>query len=47
MLASGEPLFQQGDTATAIYRVESGPVRLTRRTIDGHLVILYSYSAAR
>ena len=42
VLAAGERLFQQGDPATAIYRVESGRLRLIRRTIDDHLVILHT-----
>ncbi|WIM09242.1 Crp/Fnr family transcriptional regulator [Enhydrobacter sp.] len=41
-LANGEPLFRQGDPVTAIYRVESGRLRLVRRTIDDHLVILHT-----
>ena len=40
-LAPGELLFNQGDPATAIYRVETGQLRLVRRTIDDHLVILH------
>ena len=32
VLASGELLFRQGDPAAAIYRVESGRLRLIRRT---------------
>ena len=35
-LAAGEPLFVQGDPAAAIYKVESGQLRLVRRIIDGH-----------
>src|SRR4249920_3884440 len=41
-LASGELLFSQGDRAAAIYRVESGQLRLIRRTVDDHLVILHT-----
>jgi CRP-like cAMP-binding protein len=41
-LARGEPLFSQGDASAAIYRVESGRLRLTRRTVDDHLVILHT-----
>jgi CRP/FNR family transcriptional regulator, dissimilatory nitrate respiration regulator len=41
-LAAGELLFRQGDPAAAIYRVESGRLRLIRRTIDDHLVILHT-----
>src|SRR6516165_12080581 len=42
VLASGELLFRQGDPAAAIYRVESGRLRLIRRTADDHLVILHT-----
>ena len=42
VLASGEPLFRQGDRAAAIYKVESGRLRLIRRTVDDHLVILHT-----
>ena len=42
VLAAGELLFRQGDRAAAIYRVESGRLRLTRRTVDDHLVILHT-----
>ncbi len=41
-LDANEPLFMQGDPAAAIYKVESGQLRLVRRTIDGHLVILHT-----
>jgi CRP-like cAMP-binding protein len=41
-LAAGEILFRQGDRAAAIYRVESGRLRLVRRTLDDHLVILHT-----
>jgi CRP/FNR family transcriptional regulator, dissimilatory nitrate respiration regulator len=41
-LAPGELLFRQGDPAAAIYKVESGRLRLVRRTIDDHLVILHT-----
>ena len=41
-LAAGEVLFRQGDRAAAIYRVESGRLRLVRRTLDDHLVILHT-----
>ena len=41
-LASGELLFSQGDRAAAIYKVESGRLRLIRRTVDDHLVILHT-----
>ena len=42
MLARGELLFRQGDRAAAIYKVESGRLRLIRRTVDDHLVILHT-----
>lgn len=41
-LAAGELLFRQGDPAVAIFRVESGQLRLVRRTTDDHLVILHT-----
>lgn len=41
-LAAGEVLFEQGDRAAAIYKVESGRLRLVRRTIDDHLVIFHT-----
>ena len=42
VLASGELLFRQVDRASAIYKVESGRLRLIRRTVDDHLVILHT-----
>jgi CRP-like cAMP-binding protein len=42
VLAPGELLFRQGDPAAAIYKVESGRLRLIRRTVDDHLVILHT-----
>ncbi len=44
-LETGEELFQRGDRAAAIFAVESGRLRLVRRTIDGQLVILHTASA--
>ena len=41
-LAPGELLFRQGDPAAAIYKVESDRLRLIRRTVDDHLVILHT-----
>jgi CRP/FNR family transcriptional regulator, dissimilatory nitrate respiration regulator len=41
-LSAGEALFRQGDRAAAIYRVENGRLRLIRRTVDDHLVILHT-----
>ena len=41
-LGAGEALFNQGDPAVAIYQVESGRLRLVRRTSDDHLVSLYT-----
>jgi CRP-like cAMP-binding protein len=40
-LASGEELFSQGASARAIFALESGRLRLLRRTVDGHLVVLH------
>jgi CRP/FNR family transcriptional regulator, dissimilatory nitrate respiration regulator len=42
VLAPGDLLFGQGDRALAIYKVESGRLRLIRRTVDDHLVILHT-----
>jgi CRP-like cAMP-binding protein len=42
LLAPGELLFRQGDRAAAIYKVESGRLRLIRRTVDDHPVILHT-----
>ena len=44
-LTDGEVLFRQGDSASAIYRVESGRLRLVRRTVDDHLVVLHTARA--
>lgn len=41
-LVAGESLFHQGDAAAAIFVVESGELRLVRRTIDGRLVTLHT-----
>ena len=41
-LAVDEPLFQQGDPVSAIFEVVSGRLRLVRRTIDDHLVVLHT-----
>jgi CRP-like cAMP-binding protein len=41
-LAPGEFLFEQGNRASAIYKVESGRLRLIRRTVDDHLVVLHT-----
>ena len=35
-------LFRQGDEATAIYLVDSGRLRLERRTSDGRLVVIHT-----
>ncbi len=40
-LAAGETLFRQGDRATAIFRVESGRLRLVRHLPDGSHVTLH------
>jgi CRP/FNR family transcriptional regulator, dissimilatory nitrate respiration regulator len=42
VLGRGELLFRQGDRAAAIYKVEGGRLRLIRRTVDDHLVILHT-----
>jgi hypothetical protein len=42
VLAPGDLLFRQGDPAAAIYKVESGRIRLIRPTVDDHLVILHT-----
>ena len=39
-LARNEVLFRQGDRVTAIYFVETGRLRLERRTFDGRLLVL-------
>jgi CRP-like cAMP-binding protein len=43
--AAGESLFVQGDPASAIFCVESGVVRLERKTVDGRLLVLHSAHA--
>lgn len=40
-LATGSPLFHQGDTARAVYAVASGTVRLERHTVDGHTIVIH------
>ena len=42
VLAPNDLLFRQGDRAAAIYKVESGRLRLIRRTVDDHLVTLHT-----
>jgi CRP-like cAMP-binding protein len=44
-LAAGDKLFQAGDRAVAIYRVEIGRLRLIRRTADDRLVVLHTARA--
>ncbi len=44
-LAAGEPLFYRGDRAAAIYRVESGRLRLLRPAVDGRLGVLHTARA--
>jgi CRP/FNR family transcriptional regulator, dissimilatory nitrate respiration regulator len=39
-LARNEVLFRQGDKVSAIYFVETGRLRLERRTFDGRLLVL-------
>jgi CRP-like cAMP-binding protein len=40
-LAAGDALFRQGDPAVAIFRLESGQVRLLRHTEDGSSVVMH------
>ena len=40
-LAPGEAVFRQGDRATAVYRVETGRVRLVRHLKDGSSVVMH------
>jgi CRP/FNR family transcriptional regulator, dissimilatory nitrate respiration regulator len=42
VLEARELLFQQGDRTAAIYKIEIGRIRLIRRTVDDHPVILYT-----
>ena len=46
-LARNEVLFKQGDTITAIYFLETGRLRLDRRTFDGRTLVLGATSAGR
>lgn len=39
-LARNETLFRQGDQAAAIYFVDTGRLRLERRTFDGRPLVL-------
>ena len=39
-LARNEALFRQGDKVTAIYFIETGRLRLDRRTFDGRTLIV-------
>lgn len=41
-LDKGERLFQQGDPARAIFSLETGRLRLERRTFDGGLVLIHT-----
>jgi CRP-like cAMP-binding protein len=40
-LEAGEALFRQGDPAVAIFRLESGRIRLLRHTEDGVSVVMH------
>jgi CRP-like cAMP-binding protein len=40
-LEAGEALFRQGDPAAAIFRLQSGRVRLLRHTEDGASVVMH------
>jgi CRP-like cAMP-binding protein len=44
-LEANEALFRQGDRASAIFEVEQGRLRLVRRTVDDHLVVLHTARA--
>ena len=44
-LAPGEMVFRQGDSASAIFAVEQGRVRLVRHTVDDHRVALHTARA--
>ena len=44
-LAAGEPLFRQGQRATAIFLVVHGRVRLVRHLVDGTLVTVHTARA--
>lgn len=46
-LARNEVLFRQGDPVTAIYFLETGRLRLDRRTFDGRTLVLGTTSASR
>jgi CRP-like cAMP-binding protein len=46
-LARNEALFKQGDPVTAIYFLETGRLRLDRRTFDGRTLVLGTTSAGR
>ena len=40
-LEAGEALFRQGDSAMALFRLESGRIRLLRHTEDGASVVMH------
>ncbi len=40
-LEASEALFRQGDPAVAIFRLQSGRVRLLRQTEDGSSVVMH------
>ncbi len=46
-LARNEVLFRQGEKVTAIYFVETGRLRLERRTFDGRSLVLGTTSAGK
>ena len=46
-LARNEVLFRQGDKITAIYFIETGRLRLDRRTFDGRILVLGTTPAGR
>ena len=41
-LTRGEHLFRQGDPISTVFEVLAGRLRLVRRTIDDHLVVLHT-----
>jgi CRP-like cAMP-binding protein len=44
-LARNEHLFRQGDPIATVFEVLAGRLRLVRRTIDDHLVVLHTARA--
>ena len=46
-LSAGERLFSQGQATDGIYFIESGVMRLERRTIDGRLAVVHTGRAGQ